>query len=58
MVAQNYRDLTLREAETQIIIADALKYLKTHETEDLMPMAADVGRLINGLVKSLNIRPA
>ena len=58
MVAQNYRDLTLREAETQIIMADALKYLKTHEIEDLMSMAADVGRLINGLVKSLNIRPA
>jgi four helix bundle protein len=45
---------SLREAETQILISDALKYLKSPETANLMSLAAEVGRLINGLCRSLH----
>ena len=42
-----------REAETQILIAKRLNYLSEAQTERLMNLAGEVGRLINGLGHSL-----
>jgi four helix bundle protein len=44
---------SLKEAETQILISDALGYFKPNKATKLMAMAAEVGRLITGLSKSL-----
>ena len=44
---------SLREAETQILIAKRLNYLSEAQTESLMNLAGEVGRLINGLSHSL-----
>ena len=44
---------SLREAETQILIADRLQYLPKETVEELMNLAGEVGRLINGLARSL-----
>jgi four helix bundle protein len=44
---------SLREVETQILMADALKYLKRDDTANLTSMASEVGRLINGMCRSL-----
>ncbi len=50
---------SLKEVETQILISDALGYVKTNQTAKIMAMAAEVGRLINGLSRSLrNPKPA
>ena len=48
---------SLREAETQILIADSLQYLQPNETAKLIGMASEVGRLINGLCRSLRNDP-
>ena len=42
---------SLKEAETQILIADALGYFKPNKAAKLMALSAEVGRLINGLIK-------
>jgi len=44
---------SLREVETQILIAKRLTYLNEAQTERLMNLAGEVGRLINGLSNSL-----
>jgi len=44
---------SLRELETQVLISESLEFLKPDESSKLMGMAAEVGRLINGLCKSL-----
>jgi four helix bundle protein len=44
---------SLRELETQVLISDALSYLKPNQTESILSLAAEVGRLINGLCRSL-----
>ena len=44
---------SLREAETQLLLAADLGYLQPARVERLMEQAAEVGRLINGLSKSL-----
>jgi four helix bundle protein len=44
---------SLREVETQILIAKRLNYLNDAQTEKLMNLANEVGRLINGLSNSL-----
>lgn len=44
---------SLREAETQILIAGRLNYLEQRQVTALLELAAEVGRLINGLSKSL-----
>lgn len=46
---------SLRELETQILISERLQYLS--QTDDLLALASEVGRLITGLTKSLN-RPS
>lgn len=44
---------SLREVETQIIIAARLNYLERSKCQELTKATAEVGRLINGLVSSL-----
>jgi four helix bundle protein len=43
---------SLREVETQVLIANRLKYCDQAETKQIMEMAAEVGRLANGLIRS------
>lgn len=43
----------LMEVETQILIACELGYLQLDRKEDLLGVAAEVGRLLNGLLHSL-----
>ncbi len=45
---------SLKETETQIMICDALGYFKPNRAAELMGRAAEVGRLINGLIRSLS----
>lgn len=44
---------SLMEVETQILIARELGYLKQSDAENLLSMAAEVGRILNGLLGSL-----
>ena len=44
---------SLCETETQILIASRLKYLDAPQTAKLMNRAGEVGRLLNGLSRSL-----
>ena len=44
---------SLREVETQILIADRLRYLANGECREITNSTAEVGRLCNGLVSSL-----
>src|SRR5438067_5124089 len=44
---------SLREVETQILIAGRLFYLAQEEVNHLLDLSAEVGRLINGLYQSL-----
>jgi four helix bundle protein len=44
---------SLLELETQVLIATRLGYLVQGRCHDVMKMAAEVGRLLNGLMASL-----
>ena len=44
---------SLCEAETQVLIAQRLGYLNDAQTDTLISIAGEVGRLINGLINSL-----
>lgn len=44
---------SLSEAETQLLIARRLDYLEKTELDDVMNVAAETGRLVNGLINSL-----
>ena len=44
---------SLREVETQVLIAQRLTYLTQDRADGLLALAAEVGRLLNGLMKSL-----
>jgi four helix bundle protein len=44
---------SLLEVETQIIIAQRLGYLDTHQKADLLAATGEVGRIVNGLARSL-----
>lgn len=46
---------SLFEVETQIAIAQRLGYMSESESEALMSQAAEVGRLLNGLMKVFRI---
>jgi four helix bundle protein len=41
------------EVETQILLARELGYLDSDECETLLGAAAEVGRIVNGLLNSL-----
>ena len=45
---------SLKEAETQILICDALGYFKQKRGAELMELSSEVGRLLNGLIRSLS----
>jgi four helix bundle protein len=44
---------SLTEVETQIIIAQQLSYLESDAAEDILHRAAEVGKVLNGLIASL-----
>ena len=44
---------SLCELETQILLAERLKYLDEAVSQDLMQQARTVGRLLNGLLRSV-----
>jgi four helix bundle protein len=44
---------SLREVETQILIAQRLSYWNESTVSSLMTLSAEVGRLLNGLIRSL-----
>ncbi len=44
---------SLREAETQLLIAGRLSYLPTARVDELLLATAEIGRMINGLSRSL-----
>ncbi len=44
---------SLREVETQTLIADRLRYLAQGKCQEIMNLAGEVGRLLNGLMSSL-----
>ena len=44
---------SLMEVETQILIARELGYLEHDESENLLARAAEVGRILNGLLSAL-----
>jgi four helix bundle protein len=43
---------SLRELETQVLIAQRLGYSNESESNQSLEMAAEVGRLLNGLIRS------
>lgn len=47
---------SLREIETQVIIAERLKYLSQDKVKSILDQSGEVGRLINGLSNSLKER--
>jgi four helix bundle protein len=46
----------LSEVETQLVIAERLKYITGRQLSDLLEQAAEVGRLINGLSNAIEKR--
>jgi four helix bundle protein len=44
---------SLQEVETQTLIADRLRYLAQGKCDEIMHLAGEVGRLLNGLMSSL-----
>lgn len=44
---------SLLETETQILLSERLEYLDHDTTESLLKQAAEVGRILNGLLSSL-----
>lgn len=47
---------SLAEVETHIQIAQRLNYINSTETEQLLEQTAEIGRMINGLRKSIEKR--
>ena len=45
--------VSLREVETQTLIADRLRYLAQGKCQEIMNLAGELGRLLNGLMSSL-----
>jgi len=49
----SYAHGSLREVETQILIAGRLGHLRRSKVDEVMSLSAEVGRLTNGLANSL-----
>jgi four helix bundle protein len=45
---------SLLEVETQLILAKRLGYLGSNETDELLEVTNEIGRVTNGLILSLN----
>ena len=48
---------SLRELETQLMIAERLSYINAETNSRILDSAAEVGRLINGLIRKLSQDP-
>lgn len=44
---------SLLEVETQLIVAQRLGYLNSNETDELLEVTNEIGRISNGLIRSL-----
>jgi four helix bundle protein len=49
---------SLFEVETQVMIADRLGYLSHVQAEELLSKTAEIGRLLNGLIRAFRNIPA
>jgi four helix bundle protein len=49
----NFSNGSLQEAETQIILAGRFSYLNHQQVDATLDLAAEVGRISNGLIRSL-----
>jgi len=47
---------SLMEVETQVLVSAELGYLKSNQSAALLDSAAEIGRLLNGLIRSLPAR--
>ena len=47
---------SLRELETQVLLSDRLRFMSDTETRVVIEECGEVGRLLNGLMKSLGRR--
>ena len=47
---------SLMEIETQILIAEELNYLNRERAASLLECTAEVGKILNGLLRSLRVR--
>lgn len=47
---------SLRELETQIMLAGRLRYLNARSSAPLLALVEEIGRLINGLRRKRNVR--
>jgi len=47
---------SLAETETFLILAERLEMLKADQTRPIQEQAADVGRMLNGLKRSLRLK--
>lgn len=47
---------SLKELETQVILAQRLQYAKEEESEELLLLSETVGKMLGGLMRSLRIR--
>jgi four helix bundle protein len=47
---------SVRELETHALLAERLKFFDAADVRAVMELAAEVGRLINGLANSLKVR--
>ena len=44
---------SLQECETQLLIASRLRYLADDSLDELLSQTAEIGRILNGLIRSL-----
>ena len=49
---------SVKEVETQVLIAERLRYIDSSHSSRLVQMTAEIARLISGLVNSLNRKVA
>ncbi|PYY07492.1 MAG: four helix bundle protein, partial [Acidobacteria bacterium] len=49
---------SLLELETQLLLAARIGYLKPAETERLLSMTSELGRMLNGFLKTLQTHSA
>jgi four helix bundle protein len=47
---------SVRELETQVLLAERLTFLEPDRAADLLTRMAEIGRLLNGLINSLHQR--
>jgi four helix bundle protein len=48
---------SLLEVETQLIVAQRLGYMNSNETDELLELTNEIGRITNGLIRSLTQTP-